>query len=277
MPSKTFSQPWKKWAETWKKMKPPTRPGRKNLQDYKKFLNQAISGKRHPKALLFGATPELRDLLAQYPNIEIVVVDINFEMILAMTELMKHKNKARHEVWLKADWLKAPLREKYFDVLLGDLILENLPKERQAQLFQKAHLLLTKGGYFITRFFAKFSESKIYDFEDLIAVYKKKEVSPQSLENLWGIGVFFAGLVKNGKVNTKFFFEKLKNYIQDSCIQNYFLKLKKILPQEKEWSYFVWQKEKRMIEKYFVIKSGSPEPKSSIAYNWVYIFNLRKK
>ena len=41
---------------------------------------------------------------------------------------------------IKSDWLTAPLKEGYFDAILGDLILGNIPPKYKNQLLKKRKL-----------------------------------------------------------------------------------------------------------------------------------------
>lgn len=272
-----FAEPWKEWSESWKEITHPSRPCQKNLRDYKRFFVQAVKGRKYPNVLMFGATPELRDLLAKYPTVETTIVDINMEMILAMTELMQYKEKASEEIWVKADWLRAPLKEGYYDVLFGDYILENLPYKKQSKFFKKCYQLLKKGGCFITRFYAQYPGCKEPDFKELLREYSKKKFDLQNFENFWTRATFYSNLRKGRKLNTKFFLEELKKYNKNPTIKQTYKKAKEILPPSKEWTYWNWQKDKWMLEKYFVVGDKAAEPKRSISYNWGYILKLKKK
>ena len=88
---KQFVKPWKKISENWELLSPPARPSKKNILDYEELLLPAIQGVRNPKILVLGATPEIRDFLSKLKNVEVTICDINIEMILAMTKLLKNK------------------------------------------------------------------------------------------------------------------------------------------------------------------------------------------
>ncbi len=223
-----FIEPWKEWAKMWKKLKHPTRPCRKNIQDYEKYLKEAIKGKKSPKALVFGATPEIRDLLACYPKVKVTIVDSNLEMIIAMTELMHNKKETDKEIWVKSNWLSAPLRENEYDVLFGDYILENVLRANQPVFFKKAHRLLKFNGYFLTRFYADFPESKTHNFNVLLKEYLEKGYSVQNFEDFWTRGTFYSNLNKNYKIGTNLFFAELKKYIKDPRVKRAYKKAKEI-------------------------------------------------
>lgn len=150
MPKQTFAAPWKALAERWDKLyTPPGRPSAEAIKFYKKFAKDATKGLRQkPRGLVFGATPELRDLLFEL-KFDVVMIDINLEMIEAMTELTKHKNQ--QEVIIKGDWVNNCLKSNYFDVVLGDLILGNVPWGLQDALLKSIKRVLKPGGAFITK------------------------------------------------------------------------------------------------------------------------------
>ena len=103
---------WLNLAKKWQLVKPPIRPSKEDLKIYEKLLKK---NKIRNNILILGATPELRELALKYGK-QIVVCDINLNMILAMTELMRHKNKK--EIWIKADWVSVPLKHNHFDAIL---------------------------------------------------------------------------------------------------------------------------------------------------------------
>ena len=244
-----FANPWREIAKHWEKIKYPARPSKKNVRDYKRFLDEVILKKKNPRILVFGATPELRDILAQYHNIEITVVDFNMEMILAMTKLMKYKEKTSKETWVKSDWLKVPLKENYYDVLLGDCLLQNVPRLKQLFFLEKCHKFLKKGGYFITKIGAKYPGAKVYEFKNLLKEYLQKDSNLKSFNDFWSIALFCSNIGKNHRTGIKLLLKELQKYIQNSKIKKLYEKVRKTFPKDKEWTYLDWEKDKWMIEK----------------------------
>lgn len=161
-----FTQPWKEFAMRWQKYyTPPGRPSKQAIKVYKRFVIKAIKGVRNPKGLVFGSTPELRDLLAEL-GLEVTIIDINLEMILAMSELTKRKNL--DEIIVKADWLSNPLDSHYYDVVLGDLVLSNIPPKKQPNFLKEIKRLLKQNGHWITKLEVVPNKWKIDDFNKLI-------------------------------------------------------------------------------------------------------------
>jgi ubiquinone/menaquinone biosynthesis C-methylase UbiE len=134
-------------AERWKIYSSPARPSKGECQLIQTFISHY---KKRPKILILGSTPESRDL-AHNLRAEVTCVDIGLEMLIGMTELMKHKNMANQEIWFRSDWLTMPVAENYYDFVLGDLVVTNLPLALQPTLLAKIKSVLKPGGYFITR------------------------------------------------------------------------------------------------------------------------------
>lgn len=272
-----FAEPWKNIAAVWKSLKHPARPCKKNIRDYKKFIDEVIAKKKFARVLVFGATPELRDILAQYHNIEITIVDFNIEMILGMTELMKYKEKTSREIWLKSDWLKAPLKENHYDVLLGDALFQNLPRLKHPFFVEKCYKLLKRGGYFITRLCAKYPGAKVYKFKDLLKDYIKGNPNFENFDDFWTIALFCSNIGKNHRTGINLLLKETKKYIQDPKVKKLYKKIRMTFPKNKEWTYSNWEKDKGVIEKYFVLKDSAEEPKRAKDYHWARILKLKKK
>lgn len=100
--------------------------------------------------MILGATPQFRDL-AHHQKASVTCVDISLEMILAMIRLMKYKGETTKECWVKANWLTMPLAQNYFDFVLGDLVISNIPLKLQPKFLIKIKEILKPGGYFLTR------------------------------------------------------------------------------------------------------------------------------
>lgn len=184
-----FSEPWKKFARRWQKYyTPPGRPSKQAIEVYRKFINRALDFPRESastpsvteesrsasisniKILILGSTPELRDLAAEFTP-EVAFVDVNLEMILAMNEIVKKKNL--QEIMVKANWLNAPLASSYFDIILGDLVVSNLPMDRQDDLLQEIKRLLKPKGYFITKMEVMPEKWQFAEFDDVLDRYVK--------------------------------------------------------------------------------------------------------
>jgi len=120
------SYAWKQVAHSWETFfTSPSRPSDQEIKQYSVWLKKLTKGKKGLKGLVLGSTPELRDALAS-AKIENYAIDINLEMILAMTGLLKNPNK--EEVVVRGNWLENPLRDHYFDFSYHFTIFLNQPK-----------------------------------------------------------------------------------------------------------------------------------------------------
>lgn len=126
----------------------PFRPDGKTILQYKEFID---SKKNKSRILLLGSTPELRDLLADYyPQSKIFINDFSWRMIVAMIEYLKIADPEK-EIWVKSDWLENPFPDKYFDVVVGDLLLLQFSPEQEPVFLNKINRILSGGGKFIMR------------------------------------------------------------------------------------------------------------------------------
>lgn len=139
---------WGDAALKWNRYFSPFRPSAGDIKNYEDILRQVA---RKEKILILGATPELRDIAARFGS-EIVVVDSSQDMIEKMTKFMK-SNRGVNEKRLNVDWfsLSGVLKDNYFDVILGDLVLRNITAARQEEFLDKISRLIAPGGIFIAR------------------------------------------------------------------------------------------------------------------------------
>lgn len=134
-------------AKQWEIYTPPSVPSKNECQIIEKFISRY---KKSARILILGATPQFRDL-AHCQKAEVTCVDITMDMILAMIRLMKYKKETEKEILMKSDWLKMPLAQNYYDFVLGDLVIGNIPLGIQQKFLMKIRDLLKTNGYFITR------------------------------------------------------------------------------------------------------------------------------
>lgn len=115
----------------------PIVPGESSLKNYKLLIEKYVKGK---KALLFGATWQLRDLLVEM-GFEVTVVDISKEALDAHSMLCKVKG---NEKLIECNWLT--FNEGKYDVILGDDCNIQLKEESYNDFFQNIKNLLNDNG-----------------------------------------------------------------------------------------------------------------------------------
>ena len=176
---KTTSLPWKQIANMWKTyFTVPSRISLQEVEKYREWLKE-INKNREPlkeplKGLVLGATPELRDALTEF-GYRLYSIDINFEMFLAMDELLKNKNP--DEVLIKADWLDNPLADDYFDVVVGDAVLPNIPWNERLHLLEEVRRILKPDGIFLTRAFCVPNKKPFANVDEILEHFSKKKQS----------------------------------------------------------------------------------------------------
>ena len=82
---------WKELAKAWDAYQPPAKPSVGEIGFFEYEIKNLLAKNKTIKALVLGATPEFRDLLAKY-KIDTTLVDVNEDSIKAMTSLMKLKS-----------------------------------------------------------------------------------------------------------------------------------------------------------------------------------------
>jgi len=175
---KTTSLPWKQIAYMWKTyFTVPSRISPQEVEKYREWLKKINKNKKPLKGLVLGATPELRDALFEFGYL-VCSIDINLDMFLAMDELLKNKNP--NEVLIRANWLDNPLADNYFDVIVGDAILPNIPWDERSHLLFEVKRLLKSDGIFLTRAFCVPDKKPFSSVEEVLKHFSKKEPNMQS-------------------------------------------------------------------------------------------------
>lgn len=175
---KSTSLPWKQIAYDWKTyFTVPSRISFQEVEKYREWL-KAINEKRKPfKALVLGATPELRDALSDFGYL-VYSMDINFDMFLAMDELLNNKNQ--NETIVKSNWLNNPLASDYFDVIVGDAVLPNVPWKERLPLLAEVKRLLKPNGIFLARSFLVPDKKPFANIEEIMKYFSKNKPNVQS-------------------------------------------------------------------------------------------------
>ncbi len=281
----TTSYAWSKIANSWETyFTPPSRPSKVEVEKYKDWLKDIFKGKKGLKGLVLGATPELRDILNEL-NFKTHAIDINMEMILALEGLVKHKNL--DEVLVKSNWLDNPLADKYFDVILGDAVLPNIPWESREAFYKEIIRMLKPQGYFINRAFFVPEQKQYETIEELVAVFaKKKSSNKTALELVFEIQILthsikdrlgsmekVKGVVDKLRTARGFAFESKELNKTLDIVWNYWLGGN---VSKKVWIYPSQKEEEAEYKKYFLTKetfSASDHPYGKITP--MYLLRLR--
>lgn len=139
---------WDKEGFSWIKLSNSWRPSLETVKTYSNFLSNIAPRSR---ILVLGSTPELRDMLARdYPDAEVFVCDFSWKMTLLMSTICRVADPDR-ETWVKTNWLHMPFPEKYFDVVLGDMIFLQFTPTEEIRLLEKILEVLKDSGALVTR------------------------------------------------------------------------------------------------------------------------------
>ena len=139
---------WEKQADYWDLVPSPVRPSRNELAAYRTFWNTIPRKKR---ILILGSTPELRDLAAEEEGARVYVADFSPRMMLGMSKFTRRADPLK-EKWVKDNWLELAFPERFFDVVLGDLVLQQFPPELEGRFLGKVSSLVADHGVFLGRF-----------------------------------------------------------------------------------------------------------------------------
>ncbi|MDP1833477.1 MAG: class I SAM-dependent methyltransferase [Candidatus Moranbacteria bacterium] len=181
---KVYNQAWAGYYDMWGKTESPWRPNKNDIAFCEKMIKDILKKEKSPKALIFGSTPEIRDLLAKY-EIETTVVDVNPTMKKAMDKLMKRKNPK--EKLTIDNWLSVKLPEEYFDLVFSDGPLCNIALNTWVKFINNINGSLKKEGLFYLAAWV-YQIRNPWRFGDLIAKYKKDPAYFKDFKNrIWSL------------------------------------------------------------------------------------------
>ena len=276
-----YANPWKGFAERWDEYY--TAPGRPTEDEKRIFLHYIKkTGIKRPKALVLGATPELRDVLAK-ANADVTLIDINKKMIDEMTKLRKIRSRERKVV---GDWLDMPFEDRKFDIVMGDLVQGNIPRSKKDAFMKEIARVLKKEGYLISRIWHLPKNWKYVDPDRIIErhlryPYEKKlhmELFQHLLYNTYNkkTDILDSAIIK--KWITKYMYKEGR-FNHPSKKANKLLERAYIMwkPFEKKWCTFNEKRIERMVKKHFIIIENNRRTKSHRMAESFRIWFLKKK
>jgi len=130
---------------------PPFAPSKNEVGLYRKYVLFVKNDPNLPKrALILGATPELRDIAIEN-GLESVAVDVSKQMMEKFSALMEKSGNILDKRII-SDWLNIDFPENYFGIIMGDASFNNLAtKEDNESLAYICCRVLNKGGFLILR------------------------------------------------------------------------------------------------------------------------------
>lgn len=212
---------WDDQLYAWSNHPAPIRPSANVIDLYRCFLKEVLKqdSQKSPKnILILGSTPELRDLVAEVKNVSIYVADISFQMPAAMLRLTKHVDPLS-ENWIRCNWLELPFPEHFFDIVLGDLVLQQVPPESESALLEKVASLIKKEGAFISRLHFLSKDMQGVNLEHIIYnVLEKKLSYMEKLSELKFRILWLFTDLENRKLRRKAASEEYSNYLSNNKI-----------------------------------------------------------
>lgn len=120
-----------------------------NQEEIEQYLRYIQDYKIEGKALVLGATPELRDMLINQ-GFEVHAVDKSNELFPLMDKCMINKNVDEKYV---ADWLNMLnlFEEESFDLVITDAGMNNISHDVVDKFLEVVKILMKKGSFFIMR------------------------------------------------------------------------------------------------------------------------------
>jgi ubiquinone/menaquinone biosynthesis C-methylase UbiE len=165
---------WTKNAHNWHIYKPPLRPSVGELKVIEQYLLK-LSKKRpiwQTRALILGATPEYRDLLARH-KIKAVIVDYNENSVKSMSQLLRFRGLRKEEIVIN-NWLKMKFKNNSFDAVLADWSFNNLQKINDySKLLSIVKKILKPNGIFVNRTNVYDSNAKARTVKQIMRSYQQ--------------------------------------------------------------------------------------------------------
>ncbi|MFA7209206.1 MAG: class I SAM-dependent methyltransferase [Parcubacteria group bacterium] len=144
---------WDNISKMYSKLIIPNRPSLGDIENYGRIMSLVLGNKKNPKIMIMGSTPELRSAAYRFrimKGAKVFCVDISENMYEAMNNFCVSK-QSNDEKYLERSWLKTGFKKDYFDLILGDEVICNIPFESQDELFKEISRILKKNGAWVTR------------------------------------------------------------------------------------------------------------------------------
>lgn len=160
-------------AYIWTKMVGPSRPTASELAIYTKYAHMLMNfEKRKLRILILGSTPEFRDW-GYEENFEVWVMDANPDYNSAINRELRHKtileNAKYKEHYIYEYWQNLSF-EDFFDIIIGDLAIGNIPPNQLESFIQKVSTALTSNGLFLGKSFF-IPKEEIKPIKDVVKEY----------------------------------------------------------------------------------------------------------
>ena len=123
--------------------------GKGILAEYERLIDTARQGKESFDAVVFGATPELRDMVLDRGG-NLTTVDFSAESFEKRGAAMEHVGDPREHIKVES-WLETTCGDASADIVLGDGIFNNIPFDSYERLFGQIHRILRPTDFYSPR------------------------------------------------------------------------------------------------------------------------------
>ncbi len=204
---------WPEYLKLWDMFKPPARPANFDVKLWEKYIKKLLKENKSVKALVFGSTPEIRDLLAKY-KISTSVLEINPRMPERLLMFMKHKNQRKEKVFIR-NWLDVNkiFSSNTFDFAIGHMVFNNIPWRLHRKLAYGIRQVLKKDSYLLMASPILGKIKKTYGRE-IVLTYQNNPRYFKNFSNRWYVIEILKKLDYN-KRGRRIFFKKIKQRLID--------------------------------------------------------------
>lgn len=162
-------------AQVWRNYVPPNRPSRFELEICSLEVERLrSSGRRSVKLLILGSTTEFRDWAFE-ESLEAVVVDSSVDYHGAVSAELTHFNPKESVIF--SDWRHMDF-DGEFDLVVGDLVVGQVPLSDYSELLSKIHASIRPGGTFLTKSFFICPDREPRDVGELLKGLRDQTVDP---------------------------------------------------------------------------------------------------
>ncbi len=170
--SQKTTEVWGEISQGYSKLVIPNRPSSDDCANYGALIHSALKKTKKPKIMVMGSTPELRSILYTYTfrqGAQIFTTDISSDMNQAMREFMVPSTIAElKEKFFCGSWLKTNFPNNFFDLVVGDEVICNIPADQHPFLFSEINRILKKKAHWITRHNFYLAKNKKQSSKDII-------------------------------------------------------------------------------------------------------------
>ena len=238
-------------SHKWTNMTWPNRPSVGELAIYTNYLRKYQEKHKNVKCLILGSNVEFRDW-AYEENLDVTIMHNNEEYHLATYRELRHKN-APYTLVLK-DWQEINF-DAEFDLIVGDELIGNIPKENLENFLKRVAKSLKQGGLFLSKSFYVSKQYKKKTSKQIFQDYYKNAFDLNPLAYC-SYDFSIACLDDNNYLD----FKKVEKFINDSYSKGIIKKetynyLKNIGLEQMNFKFYVpfIEDYERIISKYFNI------------------------